>query len=205
VVESPVARHDLDVERGETRSARPRAQVLATGDLVVERAGESLVVRTRDRRHAFDIIRFYEQHLIAESYARFGLVAPHPHIPRITIDDVVVQRESWTFEAASVAFAAEPGELARLVGARRFAAAHGMPRCVFVKTDTEAKPFFVDFESPIFVEIFARNLVRAKRARISEMLPALEQCWLVDARGNRYTSELRVVAIDERSNASAPR
>jgi len=30
--------------------------------------------------------------------------------------------------------------------------------------------------------------------RFTEMLPAPEQCWLADADGNRYVSELRLVA-----------
>jgi hypothetical protein len=30
------------------------------------------------------------------------------------------------------------------------------------------------------------------------MLPAPDQAWLTDARGLRYTTELRVVAVDQR-------
>jgi hypothetical protein len=31
---------------------------------------------------------------------------------------------------------------------------------------------------------------------VSEMIPGLEQVWLPDASGGRYTSELRIVAVD---------
>jgi hypothetical protein len=32
--------------------------------------------------------------------------------------------------------------------------------------------------------------------RFSEMLPGPEHLWLTDAQGNRYTSELRLTAVD---------
>jgi hypothetical protein len=34
------------------------------------------------------------------------------------------------------------------------------------------------------------------RVRITEMLPRLDQLWLADAQDRRYTSELRIVALD---------
>ena len=32
---------------------------------------------------------------------------------------------------------------------------------------------------------------------VSEMIPRLDQTWLPDAEGQRYTSELRIVAVDQ--------
>jgi hypothetical protein len=34
---------------------------------------------------------------------------------------------------------------------------------------------------------------------VAEMLPAPDQTWLTDARGQRYTAELRVVAVDQKA------
>ncbi len=78
-----------------------------------------------------------------------------------------------------------------------------MPRFVFVKVASEQKPCFIDFDSPIYVDIFAK-LIRRDMARdaqdvsitVSEMLPEPDQTWLPDAEGNQYTSELRFVAVD---------
>ncbi|MEO8698767.1 MAG: hypothetical protein ABI867_01955 [Kofleriaceae bacterium] len=154
-------------------------------------------MRTRDGRHAFHLLAYLERHLIAESFAGFGLIGGgRAHLPRVVIDDLVVQRETWTFAAETVRFVDETTELGRFVAARRFADHHGMPSMVYVKTDTEAKPFFVDFESPILIDILARNLKRARRVTVSEMSPSLDECWLSDAQGNHYTSELRLVATD---------
>ena len=191
-----LSRRDLDVERADVRSARPRDHVLATGDLVIDEADGDLVVRTRDGRRSFPIIAFFERQLLAESFARFRLLGSQPHVPRVAIDDLVVERETWRMPTADLTFATAATDLARLVGARSFADTHGMPRQVFAKTDAEAKPFFVDFDSPILVDILARNAKRATRIAISEMLPGLAACWLPDAAGRRYTSELRLVATD---------
>jgi hypothetical protein len=37
------------------------------------------------------------------------------------------------------------------------------------------------------------------RIRFTEMLPTPEQTWLRDTDGNRYVSELRLVALDRRA------
>jgi hypothetical protein len=37
---------------------------------------------------------------------------------------------------------------------------------------------------------------------VAEMLPAPDQAWLTDAQGQRYTTELRVVAVDQRTPGS---
>jgi polysaccharide pyruvyl transferase WcaK-like protein len=66
----------------------------------------------------------------------------------------------------------------------------------------EVKPIYVDFQSPPSVDLFCRFLRRAHETeanglvRMGEMLPTAEQAWLEDGNGDRYTSELRIVAVD---------
>ncbi|MYZ38957.1 hypothetical protein GT002_28595 [Streptomyces sp. SID4917] len=54
----------------------------------------------------------------------------------------------------------------------------------------------------MYVNIFAkaaRRLARkdpSARMTVTEMLPTPEQAWLTDDEGNKYTSELRFVAVD---------
>ncbi|MEO8699562.1 MAG: lantibiotic dehydratase [Kofleriaceae bacterium] len=190
-----VSPHDLDLESGETQSGRARDHVVTSGELVVDDLGGEFCVCTRDGRYAFPLVAFLERHLIAESYAGFGLLGgDRTHTPRVVIDDLVVQRETWILAADTAQLPDD--ELARFVAAQRFAARHDMPRMVYVKTDTETKPFFVDFDSPILVDIFARNVKRASRVVVSEMSPSLDECWLPDAHGRHFTSELRLVATD---------
>jgi hypothetical protein len=134
--------------------------------------------------------------------ATFRILPGGDYTPRVTIDHLVVARESWKFPASVLEFVQAPTAAERFAGARRWAARREIPRFVFAKTPTETKPFYVDFESPVLIEILAKAIRAAAAVNpesnisISEMLPHHEQIWLPDAQGNRYTCELRTVAID---------
>src|SRR5205085_1931106 len=87
--------------------------------------------------------------------------------------------------------------------ARRWMRTHNMPRWVFVRTTTEKKPFYVDFDSPTTLDAFARAVRRTAESpyadahiKVTEMLPDPQQIWLLDREGQHYTSELRIVAVD---------
>jgi hypothetical protein len=187
---------DLDLETGETRSARPRAQVVSTGELVLDDRGGSLEVRTRDGARRFDVIAFLEHHLIAESFGAFSPIAPAPWTPRVTIDGVVIARATWRVAPGELAWPALAEPAARFVAARRWARSLGMPRWVFVKTAEEVKPVYVDLDSTIYVEMLAKQLRGASLASLSEMLPTVEDAWVIDAAGARYAAELRIAAVD---------
>jgi hypothetical protein len=193
-----LSRHDFDLENGETRSARSRDRVIAVADCVVARAGDRLVVRTRDRKTSFDIIAFFEHHLIAESYSRFNLRSPRAHLPRVTIDKLTVAREEWHLSGGELPFAG-PGDevfVDLFARVRRWALARGLPRFIFARVPSEPKPIFVDLESEIFIKLFVKYAKGAPSIAISEMLPDPEHCWLRDADRNAYTSELRLAAVD---------
>ena len=90
--------------------------------------------------------------------------------------------------------------------AREWHRARGLPRHVFVTLPSEQKPFYVDFEGPLYVSLLANAVRRLTaqagegereepRVQISEMLPGFEQLWLRDAQGRGYTTELRLTAV----------
>jgi hypothetical protein len=186
----------VDLEIGETRSWRPREQVLGVGSLVVERRNGELMVRDQDRTRSFHILEFLDTYLTAEISSRFELMPSLPHLPRISIDDLVICRERWTFPAHEVTFASVARGASQFAAARRWARDHGMPRWIFAKIPEEKKPIYVDFDSPLYVELLAKLTRRGSRLRISEMLPTSDDCWLPDAVGNTYSCELRMVAVD---------
>jgi hypothetical protein len=188
------SRRDFELEVGDTRSARPRDHVLALGELIIEDREGVLVVRPRGEGPTFELIPFLEQHLIAESFSQFEIIGPRPHTPRIVVDGVVFARERWRFTKLDLASARTPAQ--RFLALRRWAREIGLPRHIFVKTDVEVKPTFVDLDSPILVEILAGNIERAQTFAVTEMLPGLDECWLSDAEQSTYTSELRVVMTD---------
>ena len=129
----------------------------------------------------------------------FDLVPPGAHVPRVTIDDLVVVRERWALTAGDVAFADTADERARYLQARAWAASHGLPRHVFVRFAGERKPIYADLTSLASIDLISRSLRRSRRhagadapVTVVEMLPAPDQAWLTDARGQRYTAELRM-------------
>ena len=190
------ARHDIHVEIGGTRSIRPRDQVVAAADLVVEEVGGQLLVKTRDDRHRFDVVAFFERQLMFASIVHFGLLATQAHTPRVNIDRLVVAREGWQFRADELAFAGAATALERFMGAQRWREEHRLPRFVFARTAGEPKPMYADLSSGVYVELLSRLARSAGTIGFSEMLPSHEQTWLADGEGRLYTSELRMVAID---------
>jgi len=180
-----------------------RSQAIPIGAVVVEETPGGLVARTRDKRLQFDLIEAFGDVLATQVTNCFKMLRPANHLPRVKIDRLIVCRESWTLPVSEVEFAYEKDQAKRFLAARRWARDQGMPRSVFVKAPVEVKPFYVDFSSPIFVDIFAKVVRRTEKNEseestitITEMLPTPDQVWLPDAEGQLYTSELRFVAVD---------
>ncbi len=194
---------DFLLEFGDGAPGVPPARSLPASALVVEASGPDLFVRTRDGRLRFDIIEFFGSVLSGTIIDKFKLFGPREHTPRVSIDRLVVQRESWAATASEAAFAFERSEADRFLEARRFARARGIPRHAFFKVPAEVKPVYVDFDSPAYVELLAKLVRRSAetegegaRVEFTEMLPGVGQWWLPDAEGGRYTSEFRFVALD---------
>jgi hypothetical protein len=186
--------------------------VVPAADLTVERGNGGPVARLGSGER-FDVMELFGELLtdrVLDSLKVFG--TDHAHTPRVNFDRLVVARETWRFTATEIAFVRDADETARFVGARRWWRDIGLPRQVFVKTPLEPKPFYVDFGSPFYVNIFAKAVRRLGRedtasapgvVSVTEMLPTPEQAWLTDHDGQRYTSELRLAAIDLRDAADS--
>jgi len=179
------------------------ATVLPLSSLVVEEVDGKLVAHTRDGLHCFELIEVFAEFLTRLIYGSFKMFSPSKHIPRITVDQMVVSRETWCFAPRELAFADEKTPLERFIATRRWAHSHELPRFIFVKVATEPKPCFIDFASPVYVEILLKMVRQDMRGNpaalslvITEMLPTPDRLWLQDKDGEQYTSELRFVAVD---------
>jgi hypothetical protein len=118
------------------------------------------------------------------------------HWPRISIGPVVMFRERWVFarEALTELIALADAEF--FLGITRWRESHRWPRHVFVHTSVESKPFYVDLESPPFVDLVRGTLTRlaereGARFVVTEMLPAPDELWVRDEAG-AYASEFLV-------------
>ena len=177
-------------------------RTLLANELVVEYTTRGLLVRTRDRERQWEIIEFFAEFFSLQFGDCFKPLPPLSHLPRVTLDRLVISRETWRFSPGELTFAVADDAASRFLEARRWAQEQRMPRFLFARTPGETKPYYVDLESPIFVELFAKAVRHAQKVEpdgqviVSEMLPTPDASWLPDAQGNRYTSELRFVAVD---------
>ena len=178
-------------------------QSLPIASLVVEESANGMVMRTRDGSLEFDLLEAMSELIAVMIVNGFSLTLLSSHSPRITIDRLVVARETWRFRVGELPFINEKAMENRFLAVRRWARNHGLPRFVFVRTPVEVKPYYLDFDSVHYVE----NFVRASRRTLEqsspdtlinvvEMLPEPDRLWLPDAQGRRYTSELRIVVVD---------
>ena len=119
------------------------------------------------------------------------------HWPRFALGRAVLFRERWVFAPGE---APEGGrglpEAAWFERVHRWRRRHRLPRHVFVASDRDPKPFYVDLESPLFVDRLGRALAAPPetappRLTVTEMLPGPSDLWLADA-GGRYASEFLV-------------
>jgi hypothetical protein len=181
------------------------AATLVIGDCDLVSSPAGLRVRRRDGTLERSLLEVVGDLISTMTAGSFDLMPPGAHTPRITIDDLVVSREKWTMPVAEPAFAANPDESARYLQARAWVARHELPRHVFLRFSGERKPIYADLTSLASIDLLCRGLRRAGRnagpdatVTIAEMLPGPDQAWLFDARGQRYTAELRMVATDLR-------
>lgn len=183
-----------------------RARSVPISSMVVENQQGELMAKSRDGRFGARLIDLVGPLLSDLVFDCFKIVAPRPHTARISIDRLVIKRESWRFSPSELQFACCLDAAEMFLQVRIWAKANGIPRFSFFKVPTEEKPTYLDLESPILVAIFVRLIRRTMEAgfpdasiEVSEMLPTVGQVWLMDKDKRRYTSELRMVAVGPRS------
>ena len=163
-------------------------ELIVAGDDITDRAG-SLHIAPAD---------LFFLPIFAAALKSFEPFARAEHLPRLTVGRTVLRRETWWAPVP------ELPEAEHIAG---WARSHGWPRRVFVLAPGERRPLYADLESPVLMHQLGRVLRRAAEAepagavRVTEMLPGPEDCWLEDEHG-RYTSELRMVAVDLRERRS---
>jgi hypothetical protein len=171
--------------------------------LVLNERDEAIEVLSLADGRRFHILEAFSDLLFAFVMNKPSWVPPLRHAPRVLIDKLVIHRETWRFRKGELDFAAKKDEACRFLATRRWIKSHGLPQKAFVKSSLEVKPFYVDLESPVLVEIFCRAIRRMNSSAgegeeliFSEMLPGPQQLWLRDAAGASYTSELRFAIVD---------
>jgi hypothetical protein len=193
----PFASSTIEFSYDMSLSWRRPSSVLAASELVVERVDGALAVRSRDGKFCAHILEFYDWLLSLQFANSLKLLPPVPHTPRVTIDNVVVCHETWRFATKDLPFLHIKDSTERYVMAHRWARDHGLPERTFFRASSERKPFFFDLTSPILLKVFSKMAKASEEVTLTEALPDVGALWLVDEQGRSYTSELRMVMVDE--------
>ncbi len=170
--------------------------------LTVAPGPHGLAVRTDDGRTR-PILEVFAQLFDYQAWDTWKLAGTAGHTPRITVDGLVLVRETWRATIGETGLAGVTGDRDRYLAVRRWRRALGLPERVFVRVDTELKPCFLDLTSPIYTRLLC-TLLRAALGKagagagltVTELLPGPDDAWLPDADGNRYGSELRLQIRD---------
>jgi len=177
------------------------AVVLPAAAMSVTRRGGDLVVQVAPSGTELDLFEVITETMVEVVVNAFQPVARAAHRPRITIGKLVLSREQWVFEVQDSGWAFAKDEQERYHLARSWRQENNLPERVFYRVPVELKPTAADFRSIVLVNLLAKHIRQTKAAghaeyTVTEMLPDLDQLWLTDRQGRRYSSELRMVAYD---------
>ncbi|MGW7029838.1 hypothetical protein ACWGFX_22080 [Streptomyces xanthophaeus] len=112
-------------------------------------------------------------------------------MPAVPLGGAVYQRQRWFVPMPDLGALTPP---ARHLELRRLAAGRGMPRFVYVRSESRRKPYLLDTRSPFAAELLAHVTDTGERVQYEEMSPGPGELWLRDEEGRRYTCELRMQA-----------
>jgi surfactin synthase thioesterase subunit len=168
-------------------------------------------VLARDGRgRSWSLVELFSEFLATFAADAYKLVGAAGHTPRVTIDRLVVARETWRTTIGGTGLAVVDRYAERYLAARRLRRQLGLPDRVFAKIGTEQKPCYVDLTSPVSISAFCTMLRTAHTGHgpdvpvaFTELLPTPEQAWVPDGQGRRYFSELRLHIRDPRPPARA--
>lgn len=174
---------------------------------VVADDGQTVRLRSRDGQIELDAIDLFGMLLSAETDEITRLAWwRSDHVPRVTIGDLTVVRERWQVRAGDFPFFGEGDAARQFVAVRAWAQRHRLSRRVFYKSPAERKPCYLDFNSPTYVSLFRkiiRRLGADQSVRIEEMFPDIDDVWLTDSRGHRYTCEFRFAACRDEDRVTS--
>jgi hypothetical protein len=177
------------------------ARVLPITSLAVTERGGALTAVARDGR-SWPVLDVFALLVAWSGLEALKQTSAGPHSPRITVDRLVVARETWrtTIGASGLTVA---DRLPEYLAARRLRRTLGLPDKLFAKLSTEIKPVYLDLTSPRYLSAFCTMLRSARQKAgddveivLTEMLPTAEDAWVPDSSGQRYFSELRIQLRD---------
>ncbi|MEV4112095.1 lantibiotic dehydratase [Nonomuraea sp. NPDC049695] len=192
---------------GQRAGARtpPGGRSLDMAAIKVAPSPDGLVATFPDGR-AYPLLSVVGELIAMASAPSFRIMPLWPHSPRVTVDRLVICRETWRIPVEE--FVPESGLPDRELRRRVLAVAEerGIPRHTFWRAVDGEKPIYLDLHSPFLVQLVARAVKRPEKTAghltFTEMLPTPEELWLPDGDGECYTSELRITVVESTAPGS---
>jgi hypothetical protein len=152
-------------------------------------------LRVTDRLGCFnqDLLGVHNTQLHQLLFDLAGDIIPRHDCRRMLFNQTVYKRRTWSFDPSGWPVPCKD-ELGLFVQWRLWKDEYKMPRWIFVKCDSEPKPFFVDFDNPLSLDALVSALKKASNIRVSEMLPDPNALWFADKRG-KFCAEIRTSMI----------
>ncbi len=119
---------------------------------------------------------------------------------RLVIGDLILERCRWTVPAGEICRRTETLSPARAFAAvNRWRMARGIPDRAFLPRPPgslriQDKPVYIDFTSPVFVDLFRESLSTEADIVLEEVLPAIGD-GIPDAAGERWAVELQLDSL----------
>ena len=217
----PLLAHEIELPGDR---ATPGAHAIPISDLIVRFDNTSGEFHLRSRSLGVRVLPIVSSGISSEGIVSFLVevgrqgTQPLAHFPGFEVDEVaawprvrcgniVLFRRRWRFAADQVPLSnSRRTDAAAFLDVARWRERHQLPRHVFVHTSEEPKPYYVDLESPLFVNQMLRAAPRPERVagsgsaaneraasapwalHVTEMLPAPDELWVRDPAGC-YASE----------------
>ncbi|MFE4449738.1 lantibiotic dehydratase [Streptomyces sp. NPDC056796] len=180
------------------------AELIPAASLRVHPDSDGFRVTSSDGDFDESLTEVLGDYLSSAAAQSFSFLEPAAHQPRITVDGVVVCRETWRVPFGEFP---EPGSKEEFVFGffQRLRADKGIPQNLFIRVSGEVKPIYVDLGNPLMVDMLWSKMRRGRERvpdgelAFSEMLPGPAGMWLRDDAGRRYPVEFRIVATDRKT------
>ena len=176
----------------------------------IDKEDPSLKVKDSTTKNDIPWELFLEHLMKISGINSYKLTHSKKHLPRIEIDNLIIQRETWFFNYSELPFIiSKKTSYADFISSSNWIKAQSMPNQIFIKIPGELKPIYIDFRAPKLMIFFCKLLHKAQlklesdfTITFSEMLPNQEEAWLTDAESQAYFSEFRIVAFDKAAYSS---
>lgn len=180
----PVSEQVIEIELGGAAGRESPVRRIRIAELeVIGDEGNDLRLRTRDGSLDVPLTQALYERFVAMRFLplHFGMLDA-PHRPRLSAGRFVLSRRGWQLDASAVPLCYRRSVTAAeaLAAVDEWRRRLGLPAEIYVRSDVERSPLWLDLRSPISALELVRSARRARLLLCEEALPRRDDLWLGD-------------------------